>query len=485
MAAVPAVPAGPPPDPLDSCLSICGMPGNIITLFKAAHRINTLQDLSPLREGHVVQMVKMYNTNRAQDRKIGFLEELRIKALVFWVRDHRIRGIAVNHLNWTINVMNDTMDQQLAAEQLAKTDTATSITLGKIETGMAWPSWLTQLRAKCETIPSSHGPGYTIGYLVKANRQPGWVPATAHERLMYSMPLTGPQFEVDEKVLFSLLQGACIGTSAHAWIKTYESSQQGYASFQALYSQFEGTGANHMRAQLATQTLSMGDKGVKYRGNERTFKFAKYAAILQDNRETYESIRGPMADATMTQRLLDGMLIPTNTIMTVAMEKVREDYMDDFLGAVNHLTTKVAIALGGPGSSRRAQEMKSGKGRGGRGRGGRGRGGRGRGRGHQGRGYGGHQGATFNNIDCSNASRAFTDTEWNAIGREGQDYVRNQREEAKKKRFGDSYDPNFASKRHINEVNTDEVPSQDSKVPRTEKGAKNGTAFGRRSGTPP
>ena len=182
-----------------------------------------------------------------------------------------------------------------------------------------------------------------------------------------------------------------------------------------------------------------------------------------------------------------------NMKLSIAISHTEDTYRSDYEGAVRYLKEKISGIFGaehkvnrGRNGGRNVWEANQGGGRGrgrgsGRGRfGGRGgRGGRYGGRGgHHGRGSGrGNGNKWFNGVDCNTVDRGFSPQEWNNMGREGRDYVNDNR---KRKNDGNG-DHQSDNKRLIQQV-VQEMSRKNEEVPektgsKSEKGGQNGPAF--------
>ena len=127
MAALP--PAGAaapvvPPDPLDHCLSICGISQANITRFKAHHGFATLGDLSIFKPKDCKDICDAYNHRRAEANKVGMVARRKMEALIYWLRDHNVRNIAVNFAEWNDAVMLITVENMEATNSEAEMPSA-------------------------------------------------------------------------------------------------------------------------------------------------------------------------------------------------------------------------------------------------------------------------------------------------------------------------------------------------------------------------
>ena len=135
---------------------------------------------------------------------------------------------------------------------------------------------------------------------------------------------------------------------------------------------------------------------------------------------------------TMVQRMMDGVQVQGQILITLAKDHIQNHLMGDWIGAVSHMSTKIAMAFppkaglkykARGGDPRKISEAGQGRGRGGKGRGGRDGRGRGRsGQGENGLGRGGNI-TTFNGVDTSDHTYNFSDNEMTKMGRDGRTSV--------------------------------------------------------------
>ena len=465
-----------PPDPLDHCLSVCGISQANIVRFRDHHGLAALDDLKLFKPKDSKDLCDSYNYRRNAAHKVGMVVRRKLEALIYWLRDHNVRNVAVNFAAWNDALMMTTIENMEATSSEADT-TSSPITVGKIDPEAGWEGWKARFIAMIASEKSVQGDGMIkMDYLTKERKPAGWNPDTdatsVQERRLYQIPMTGPKFKIDNTLLWQHIQNVTIGETAYAWISHLEASQNGVAAWHILEDQFEGTSAVNRRIILAQQVIALNQGGSFYR-NEHSYTFAKYASTLQQAYQTIAKYRNAVANETMVQRLVDGIQVSNNLVISIAKQKILDDYYGDWLQAVQHMSTKVTEAFGvsdnkkrGGYGRRRVSSASAGRGRGGRGRGrGRGRGGR-SGRGG-GRG-GGSSSTTFNGVDCSDFSRDFTDDEFHKMGYEGRGYVRKKRQEAKNNK-----------KRDVQEVNTHEGEGESEKKVKSKKGGQNGSVFGR------
>ena len=173
-------------------------------------------------------------------------------------------------------------------------------------------------------------------------------------------------------------------TSSYEWIRQYDLRKDGRGAVQALTLMCEGGGANNKRILLSPRIISLDhNSGGAFYQDEYMYSFEKYITALQQAFTTIERYRNATAPETMVQRMLNGIRVQNSLVLTMTKEHVINTFMGDWLGAISHISIKVASHFppraagnrkGGDHRKISAAERKGGRGRGGRNndRGGRG-----------------------------------------------------------------------------------------------------------------
>ena len=205
--------------------------------------------------------------------------------------------------------------------------------------------------------------------------------------------------------------------------------RDGRAAYFRIVAIAEGDAANNKRLHLANRVISQDPhNGGLFYTNEASFSFSAYSTKLHQAYVTVGRLQNDPGDQAKVIRLVGGMNVPNSVEITIAKSHVMDNFLADWPGAVNYLSTKVAQAFptsmkkrkpAGPG--RRVSEAKRGRGGGRRGRGGRGG------------GRGGARGAMFNGVDCTDFKKNFSGAEMKQMGDEGFRYIKRKRDEAKAK----------------------------------------------------
>ena len=414
-------------------LTICGL-GTNVDRFVTCHSLTSMDDFEYMNHDETHHVVKMYN-ERCRDarHKLGFPVQKKLKGLLYWYQDKVRRQTLIEAADFTLDVMRDAI-RQCAVDESEKDSDKVEIKIGKIDTDLGWWTFKEKLSTKLENMSGLEGT--PLVYIIAPAKPAGWTILDAVndlERLIYSVSLTGIVFDKDNAKVWAVIQGATMDTSSYEWIRQYDLRKDGRGAVQALTLMCEGAGANNKRILLSTRIISLDqNQGGAFFQDEYMYSFEKYITALQQAFTTIERYRNATAPETMVQRMIDGIRVQNSLVLTMAKEHVINTFMGDWLGAVSHMSMKVASHFppraagkrkGGDHRKVSAADRKGGRGRGRRNndRGGQG------GRGGRNGGARGNDQRWFNGVDTSDPTVTFTDKEMNQMGLEGRRSVYERR----------------------------------------------------------
>ena len=334
----------------------------------------------------------------------------------------------------------------------AKEEKTSDIEVDKIDTGQDWFTWKESFTGLLE-LKTGVG-GSPLARCIRENKPAGWTPDQATnplERLIYELPLTGNEYEVDNASAWSEIKKVTLGTPTYEWIRQYDATKNGRGAWFTILGQCKGDSAMNKRLLIANKTINLeaSSGGAFYTNEYQEFTFEKYATKIMKAYAIIERYRNYVAPETKVEQLLAGINVQNAPAINNAKEYIKDHLLGDWVGAVTYMATKITKQFpprtaGQKRRDRQASQVDSrgrGRGRGGRdGRGGRG-GRYGRGGGRQGRG-GAHGGRgrghaiTFGGVDVSDPSYNFSNEEMTRMGKEGRDYIFEQRNRYRQGRHG-------------------------------------------------
>ena len=89
------------------------------------------------------------------------------------------------------------------------------------------------------------------------------------------MPLNGPAYECDNRMIYCKLKQFLIGTDGYAWIEDWNDTEDGRAAFMSWSNHYNGKGELSKRTTLAKASIDS-----LYYVNECSLSFEKYTGML-------------------------------------------------------------------------------------------------------------------------------------------------------------------------------------------------------------
>ena len=500
MAAVPGIPAGQPEavDPLDDVrmiLTTVGCNNNVLDRWIDTHDMRSMRDFKYITPEDVTEFATQTNSGiRTPANRMGGITQKKLQGFLFWYHDRVKRSQPVDAAMFTVDAMDDAIEEYLSSKANEKSDDI-DIEVGKVETEMKWWDWKEQFESMLWAITgAANDPLY---YIIRPAMAPHEWPADGRLERTYQVPHAGVTYRRDNTRVWAELQKCCLGTVTYSLIRKHDDTKNGRQAWLDLVAHCEGDSANNKRLLLANRAVSTDPQngGLFWREEYGGFTFSQYVVKLTQAYEIIKKYSFDTPQQARVTRLSDGMRNSAGEIAN-AKSYVRHHYADKFHEAVAYYSTEIAFLYPPKNSGGRQRERGNRRRISQAERGGRGNGkGRGRGRGNGGRGNGGRQSGGrhdpdkgwFHGINCNKAKNMKT-ADWDAIGQDGRDYVRQRREEWKASQQQD------AKKRKAAEISTDRDKNDDEMdvdgdndeqgaiVPYDpQKGAKRGNNFGRNS----
>ncbi len=233
------------------------------------------------------------------------------------------------------------------------------------------------------------------------------------------VPLSGPQFDQDNNVVFDSLKSYVLGGPHWTWIQDFERRRDGRGAWKALKEHFEGP-SNQLRLKASAYAAI---KRAEYKG-AKNFDYELYRRIHTQAHSDLARYGEPVPEAKKVKDFLDGI---TDSSLQTAKYTIAgfSHLMGNFHDAANYIGN--IIDMNKKNEFRHVGAV-TGRGSGGRNKG-RGRtqikgreNGRGR-NGGRGRGRGGRGGGRSNN----SPGRWITAEEWQNMSDEDKESIRNAR----------------------------------------------------------
>jgi len=208
---------------------------------------------------------------------IPFFSQESVHAVHFWCNRMHILGIAYPleqvtqelALNW-----NDARKAEVESAKVPK-DMVKQPDPFKKET--KWKQWkesmLTYLHSK------SGQANIPLAYNVREFDQPNYakVYTTVHDQLVECAILHGPEYHINNGLVYDLLQSLTVNGPAWAWINAFQRTRDGRNAWKSLIGYYEGDSAKTRSKQECYDSIAKAN----YQGPRRNFDFSTYVAIHQ------------------------------------------------------------------------------------------------------------------------------------------------------------------------------------------------------------
>ena len=123
------------------------------------------------------------------------------------------------------------------------------------------------------------------------------------EERIFQMPITGPEFDSENRTVYRKLKAFLVSTTGYAWIEQFDKTKNGWQDFKAWVDHYNGTGELSKRTALAKSKL----ESLHYK-NERSMLFERYTDLLTKCLSTlYKDIDKKLSDIQKVNALLKGI----------------------------------------------------------------------------------------------------------------------------------------------------------------------------------
>ena len=114
------------------------------------------------------------------------------------------------------------------------------------------------------------------------------------EERIFQMPITGPDFDLDNRTFYQKLKAILVSTAGYACIKRYDKTENGRQDFKAWVDHYNGTAKSNLES-------------LHYK-NERSVSFERYTELLTKSFSTLDKdIDEKLSDIQKVDSLLKGI----------------------------------------------------------------------------------------------------------------------------------------------------------------------------------
>lgn len=392
----------------------------------------SIASLAEMSDGEIEELCKHISRWRTapdgaqvDDITLPFLSVKRLRGMRLWVIIQQRMGLPVQAGSFTNGVATSMLERIRFVDSIEKANKEASPTKPKVLASFTewrawWESWVTytsQLRG-ANSIP--------LPYVYRSHddvtpelRAAVYANTDAEYSSCYL--LIGPDYQADNKRIYDELKPLVIDGPAWTFIRSHDSTSNGRGAVLALKLHAEGESSKKLRSDKAYNDLA----SARYSGPTRNFSLADYIQIHCSSYAELEELTEMVSESKKVTDFLQGISDPR-------LKSCKDIIVGDPVKNANFTTCHQYVQT--VHSALRQQDKRdrqvAGVDGGDRGRG-RGRTqGRGRGRGRNGLGRG--RGTTTTKTLSLNSTDSYSNAEWEAMGKAGNDKVTLLRKMAQK-----------------------------------------------------
>ena len=297
-------------------------------------RLNSLTDYAELTNRDITELAAKLERRTVNDGRIIIPAKVlkNIQALCFWAREKLRKGETLDADQFTLAELLSAKESMRIREE-GQND-APSIKPEKLNPSL-WTSWSKQFITYLSHINGQQfGP---LDYVVRQEPAPRpLTEMTARDRSLYSYPLRGTHYNMDNQMVYRLLSDLVNNTDGSTWIADFERSQDGRKAWAALVNHYEGGGQREKRMSAAVATI----RALHYK-NESVFSFEDFSRRLIQAYRDLEGTDEEMTEFNKVRTLLEKVQINLPRA-EVAKAHVRQHFRQDVHRAIEYLGTEFA-----------------------------------------------------------------------------------------------------------------------------------------------
>ena len=413
----------------------------------------TVNHFSRVTPNDIDNMVKNLRQTRGPNQasvRIGAIATKNLKALVWWSRDKKRRGLVIDGDEFD----DEAMEEAIVKMELEDVDDEAKVDApGLLKGAEDWVGWELTLNNYLRSIRGSSG--IPLVYIIRKDD----VDDVANhdfendtERLIYQAPHQGANYKSDNNQVYRIIKSKIIGNDILKWIQPFDKNQDGRGAMNLLRHHYDGPGQTQKKiAQAEAQIASLHYK------SEQAFSFERFITKLNGAFQVLEE-NGEILTERKKVTIMCEKMQNNNTDFRAAVQIVRRDPVlnKDFKQAADSLSEAVSFIFPSTNENKSLYKRKiagvdtgRGSSRGAGGRFPRGGGGRGGGRGgYRGGSQGGRGGrypnrinrtggsdtSLCNGVDLRDTDRNFSPEEWRQLPNIVRDAIRNTRAQKKARR---------------------------------------------------
>jgi hypothetical protein len=310
--------------------------------FMNANGLNTTTDLIGLNDKDTAQILKIIRTAEPPV-VVPCIAQKRLNIICYWVnRGSRLREtIEAASFN---QAALDAYGRLMSFENNQDEEPATQVKPPtEYKTGSKWKPCKEGATAYFNSIKGFHN--IPLAYVIRdqENPDPNAVYQTEHHRLISITPLVDIEFEEDNSRVFDFLKSWTLNGPAWTWMRAFNTTRNGRASWQALINHIEGDAQRNRVKVHAYVSIS----AAKYYGNRKKFTFETYVTIHQDAYADLSQYYGEIiSEEKRVRDLLQGIK-DSSALANAAKGTIlaTPTLRNSFENAVAHLATTLQLGM--------------------------------------------------------------------------------------------------------------------------------------------
>ena len=264
--------------------------------------LNTSADLVGLNEKDTAQILKIVRT-AVPPVIVPYIAQKRLNIFCYWVnRCTRLNEI-IDSGNFNQAAL-DSYGRLLAFEANQDEEAVTHVKPpAEYKTGSKWKPFKEGAIAHFNSVKGTHS--IPLAYVIRDQEapDPNAVYQTEHHWLISITPLIGIEFEEDNGKVFDFLKSWTLNGPAWTWMRAYNATRNGRASWQALINHFEGDAQRDRVKDHAYAAIA----AAKYYGDRKKFTFETYVTIHQDSYADLSQYGEIVSEEKRVRDLLQGI----------------------------------------------------------------------------------------------------------------------------------------------------------------------------------
>ena len=100
---------------------------------------------------------------------------------------------------------------------------------------------------------------------------------TEHERVTKTVPLSGPDFIIDNGNVYNVLKGKNLAGSAWPWMQEHDKKQDGHKAWKSMVAHYEGDSVINRNKEAAYTSITHAE----YLGSRHNFTFEMFVTLHQ------------------------------------------------------------------------------------------------------------------------------------------------------------------------------------------------------------